>query len=446
MANVTGGTLAPRQTAAARSLGAPKGTVKAPAAKGVTKAPSVPVNVHVGAPPKSTKAPAQKPAAPKARTVPNYLEGSLSENQIKGLGHNYEQQTLAASKAAYKPMLTEVGQNELGASERYGQTAGAANSLLSSVGQSQEASAKTFENQAATNALQQAKAIETSGQQQASMTAGYVSPELKAELQAEGQREAGAGAAGNTFAQNTAQAGGNLIAGLRGAAALRSTEGQAKLTQGFQKQAQTIQNKELAEIPKITADRTNYEAKIASENEKAGATNQGLGIKTQLANNTVAGTKSKIQNEAAKTQIAQAKLGIERAKGQSEVEYQHADAQYKLMSASDKKAYDEAQAQYKTYTETHPKQASAAEANKYASAVSTVQALATAALGKARTKGAYEKAENEIRTKYAGKISEEVLKAGLNLAYYGHLVGNDAANAYAHGLSPALKPAWFKSK
>jgi hypothetical protein len=443
--------LAGRVTAAAQALGAPKTSIPT---KGIAKAGKTPA----GRPP--SKAPAKTPprstAAPAPRQVPNYTEGALNESQIKGLEKGYEQKLLAGERAAYQPALREINQNELGASERYGQASQTSNSLLASLAAQQEASAKTFENQAADSALQQAKTIETSGQNQTSMTGGYMSPELKAEMQAEGQREAGAGATGNTFAQNSAQASGNLLAALRGTAALRATEGQGRITDTFQKQTANVQGKELAAVPKVAAEAASYGSKIAAENEKAYATNQGLGLKTQLAANTVSATRSKETRERAaeregsrKLGISEAKLGIERARGQSTAEYQHADAQYKLMTAQDKKAYDEAQAQYKHYQEQHggtTKGPSVAEANKYAASLSTVQALAAAALGNTRTKAAYEKARNEIYTKNAGKISTEVLQAGLNLAYYGHLMGTDVQNAYSHGLSPSLRPAWFKGK
>jgi hypothetical protein len=449
----TGGTKAPggeRTTAAVRALGGPRYLNKA-SGKMETgqqiknfKPPKAPARMPAGKPPRAPSG-----AKPTSRQTPNYVEGPLNERQIQGLGKGYEQKSIAAQKAQYDPLLREVGQNELGASERYGQSSEASKNLLGSLAAQQEASAKTFENQAAENALQSAKSIETSGQQLGSQTPGYVAPELRAELNAEAQREVGAGAAGNTFAQNSAQASGNLLAAQRGAAALRATEGQGKITDFFQKQATGLQQKEAAGIPGIAAGRANYEAKIGAENEKAYATNQGLGIKNVLAQNTVAGTRSKIQNEAAKTRQAGEKLGLEGQKFNFSKWAKTHEIETKNLSAEDKARYDKAQVRIKEQAASG-KAPSPAEGRKYMAKISELEAAVRQRLGP-RAKGsagwtheAQEKVRKEI-SEAKGSSADQV-SAAMNLAVYGRLGAADQAAAISYGLTPNLRPQWFKSK
>jgi hypothetical protein len=358
----TGGTLAPpapgkatpqpggRKTAAAVALGAPK-------TSSVTRAKaSAPAKM-----PKTAKAPAKLPRAQGAkqpaqakapRTVPNYTEGVLSGEQIKNIAHNEAQEVLKAELAPLKGEGREISQNEQGASERYQQYSGAANELLSNVAGAQQTSAKTFENQAADNALQAGKAVETAGQTQASMTGGYVSPELKAQLNAEATREAGVGAANNTFAQSSAAAGSNLIQGMRSAAALRSVEGQDKLTGYFQKEASKVGEDENSRVAKVGADQADYEQKIGSENAKQyvdlralGIKQSELGNKTQLDQSKIGresvenqASKAKIQSEGVKNQVSLAKLGLEGEKEQATQKRYEAEDKENEASAKEKLA------------------------------------------------------------------------------------------------------------
>jgi hypothetical protein len=332
-----------RVTAAVKALGGP--APKAPSSKGVGKAtrlPKAPGQKAAAKMPRQPAAHAKAAPAARQRLVPNYSEGSLNEGQIKQIANNEAKQVMNAELSPLKGEAKEIQGNELGASERFQSDAGAANSLLSSVGQQQEASAKTAENQAADNALSQGKSIETSGQQQASMTAGYMSPELRAELNAEGTREAGVGAAGNTFAQNSAQAGSNLTAGIRGAAALRAVEGQQKVTGYFQKEGNKVQEDEGRTIAKKGADQASYEQDIAKENEKAYATNAALGLKGQETANKTAKTRAELpklgaetrQDEAA-TRKDETETGIKSAKERPEIAKLNADAKEAEAKAKD---------------------------------------------------------------------------------------------------------------
>jgi hypothetical protein len=348
-----------RKAAAVVALGGPKG---------VTRAPKADVNARM---PKAAKAPTKMPGqakagkAPKAtpakptRTVFNPVEGVLGSKEIRNISHTMAQEVLKAELEPLKSEAKEVANNETGASQRYSQYSTAANNLLAGVAGSQEASAKTFENQAADNALQAGKAIETSGQTQASMTGGYVSPELRAQLNAEAAREVGAGAAGNTFAQNTAQAGQNLVAGLRGAAALRAVEGQGKITGYFQKEANKIGEAENTRIAKVGADQAKDETELGQKNVTDYATLQGLGIKqSELLNKTGLDTskekeerskevteaskrqdeRSKENSEGVKNRVSLAKLGIEGEKEQATQKHYEAENKENEASAKEKLA------------------------------------------------------------------------------------------------------------
>jgi hypothetical protein len=319
-----------RQSAAAVALGAPKGVTKAAPAKLPKVAVKAPAKLPAGKAP--AKAPAKAPSYPKVPKapsypeVPNYGNGLHSEPEKLALQKSYEQRLAEAELTPLREEQASITANEQGASQRYGAQQTGVNELLTNLAKAQEGSAKTFENQAAENALQQGKAIETTGQQQATATGGYVAPELKAELNAEAQREAGAGAAGNTFAQNSAQAGGNLLAGIRASAALRATEGQSKIAGTFGKQSQKVTEAENRVIPKVALAGANYSQKNAEAEAKNAETVRGLGLKTIETQNKTAATKSKIQDERSKEQDERSKEEVARAKVGPEIQKDEADA------------------------------------------------------------------------------------------------------------------------
>jgi hypothetical protein len=314
----TGGTLAPptpgaRQTAAAVALGAPKvasvrsqrvTAAKMPrVSREAVRMPKAPTNQKAAGRSSSAKQTAPKaPAAPKQSSAPGQLlirPGQNSPQEIAQIARQEAQSVLKSELSPLKGEQREIGQGELGAAERYQSYSQTANNLLANLGQNQEASAKTFENQAADSALQAGKAVETAGQNQASMTGGYVSPELKAQLNAEANQAVGAGAAGNTFAQSSAQAGQNLMSGIRGAAALRAVEGQQKMTGYFQKQAAKVGEAENARVAKVGADEAKFNQSLSEENFRDYAAQQKLANEGIKLNVTAAADKSKAAHEEA---------------------------------------------------------------------------------------------------------------------------------------------------
>lgn len=418
----TGGTLAPpaprvapppgvRQSAAAVSLGAPRVVgVHQQKSTGTPKLPKAPRTAKM---PTSTKAPKGAARAPHAqpaqRTVFNPLEGSMSSGDIRTIARREAQEVLKSELEPLRGQAREVSSNELGASQRFSADTTAANNVLGGVAAQQEASAKTLENAAADNALKAGKAIETSGQQQAGQTAGYIAPELRAQLNAEAQRESAAGAADNTFAQNSAQAGQNLMAGIRGAAALRAVEGQDKMTGFFQKQGSRIQEAENARIGKVGSDQSRIENELGQKNVTDYATLQSLGLKNVAAKNQTAATKSKIGSEASKQRgerthesQAQQKLGLEaRRVGISEA---------KLNAEVAKDKASTAQAQAKTRVELHKLEAgglTTSEQNKLVeqigSAFQTIQTLRTKGVNEGKIGNTLSKGYETIEVTQGGK-------------------------------------------
>ncbi len=263
-----------RQSAAARNLGAPKGVTKAPAPK---TAKTI-VRTAPKAPPKATKAAVSRPAAPRKSGGGESLNlVELSPAQTAHRALKGAQATEKAESEPYQRLLSEIHGQEGTASKAEAGYGATAQNTLASIQAGQEASAKTFENQAAENALQQGKAIETSGQNQATLTGGYIAPELKAQLNAEGQQAKEAGAAGNSFAQNSAQAGGNLIAGLRAAAVQRNQEGLTRgIPNAFAKEAEKVNEKLGTVVGKVASNSVKNREALEKQQYNERATNEKL--------------------------------------------------------------------------------------------------------------------------------------------------------------------------
>ena len=260
-----------RQSAAARNLGAPKGVTKAPAPKAAAKTVSK-------APPRATKAAVSRPAAPRKSGGGESLNlVELSPAQTAHRALKGAQATEKAESEPYQRLLSEIHGQEGTASKAEAGYGATAQNTLASIQQGQEASAKTFENQAAENALQQGKSIETSGQNQATLTGGYIAPELRAQLNAEATGAKEAGATGNSFAQNSAQAGGNLIAGLRAAAVQRNQEGLTRgIPNAFAKEAEKVNEKLGTVVGKVASNSVKNREALEKQQYNERATNEKL--------------------------------------------------------------------------------------------------------------------------------------------------------------------------
>jgi hypothetical protein len=455
-----------RKTAAAVALGAPRSAAVTRAPKGGA-APKMPTT-QKGAPklPGTGKSGSRNtgktnpgtshPARP---LVLNY--GSNTPQEIHQIAKNAAQETLKAELAPLKSEGREVAQNEQGASQRYQQYSGAANQLLGGVAEQQAASAKTYENQAADNALQAGKAVETSGQTQASMTGGFVSPELRAQLNAEASRESAAGASGNTLAQNIGQAGQNLVSGIRSAAALRAVEGQGKITGYFQKEANKIGEAENSRIAKVGADQEAYESKDEGENVKARENLASLGLKTQETANKTAKVPGEIANKAAETQKFQVEIP------QREADTRKVQAEMGKIKAAGQKVEQEVR-EGKVSSEIGKNRAIEAEdkaraeslrnlgtsGRKYLKEIQTAYSVVDQEVKAAQKAnptanphklymGIIEALEKGAHSGVGGKPGKpmpiNLIHAGLSMVYNGgKLVGKPAQEAIQQGLNPEL--------
>ena len=111
------------------------------------------------------------------------------------------------------------------------------------------------------------------------------------------------------------------------------------------------------------------------------------------------------------------------------------------LSATDKARYDEAQTRIKEAAAAG-KAASPKEGRSYEAKLSTAEEIAAQTLGKEpRSKQAQAKAREELAKKGA---SADITAAAMNLAVYGRLSTADQAAAISYGLTPNLRPAWFR--
>ncbi len=411
----------PRQSAIAHHMGAPRAASK-PAGK-----------PKAAAPPKAAPKPVAKGLGSSQKAIGNLNYGDVV-NRATTLARGERNVALAPLKA----QATEIGANEQGVQQRYGQLQGAQNTQLEKIQQGQEASAKTFQNQMAENALTQGKAIETAGQTQASMTGGFVSPELRAQQALSSQQAAGQGGAGSAFAQSVAAGGANEIAQMRAAASLSALGGSQNITGVFQKQLAANQQAQQGVLGKVGPRTTELEEKIGQTNFADQA------AKAKLAHENIkigqAGAKirqtGELGRERNRVSGANAALGARTSRE---------NAQEAAATSRQNKQAD------LVYKETHPtgtskgrpKAPSPAEGRKYMGNVSKAEAIAHQ---QGITSGTKPKRLTEVR-KYLqglGYTGDEV-SAAMNLAYYGVLGPKDRETAEkGYGLTKKMRPNWFK--
>jgi hypothetical protein len=249
--------------------------------------------------------------------------------------------------AALQPLQTQGAQiqaNEQGAQAAYAKLQGSENEQLQKLGAQQEASAKTLQNQMAENALQQGKAIETTGQTQASMTGGYVSPELRSQLLSQSQLAGQTGGAGNQFAQNLAQAGATNLAEMRGSASLKALGGSQNLTNFFQKQQQGVQQNEQGVLAKVAPRALEIEGNLGKEQFTRKATAGALELKNLLGKGAI----NARENASKRTRATGAENAAARRKANEIGEEE----------GPSKRAQREADTNLKKYQLEHPKAAS----------------------------------------------------------------------------------------
>jgi hypothetical protein len=366
----------------------------------------------------------------------------------------------------------ELSATEAAVQNRFKALGEAQQGNLAGIGAQAEAGAKTAANQAADNALKAGQSVETTGQTQAGLTGGFLSPEAKAEIAAEGQRAAGTGAAGKSLAEQSGQNENNLMSNLRAAAAAKVTEGAAGIANSYGKQLAVNQAKQGEVAGKVA---TNF-GKLATElpqkafNEKA--TEAGLGIKT----NTLA---QKAQETAAKNQVTERGQNAANARNRESVGQRETASQRTAATAASKQNFAEftkkneigiknlsaeSKAKYERfkekYTATGGKPGAGAaltkaQAVKYLNSVhyanSVVQSELLAAT-KANPGVPKAKLLQAIREKIQGgkskllvgkTLPDNQLSGALNLAEYGTLGPQEKLEAKA---AEGVNPAWFKNR
>jgi hypothetical protein len=345
-------------------------------------------------------------------------------------------QTRLERNAALQPYQAQGAQiqaNEAGAQQAYAKLQGSENEQLAKLGTQQEASAKTLQNQMAENALQQGKAIETTGQTQASMTGGYVSPELRSQLLSQSQLAGQTGGAGNQFAQNLAQAGATNLAEMRGTASLKALGGSQNLTNFFQKQQQGVQQNEQGVLAKVAPRALEIEGNLGKEQYTRRATQAALE------------GKSLAQAQKGKETLARLRTT---ERGQNITREGH-----EMTAQTAREGH-----QQKLWEHTHPTgkatgrkgsgkpEKSPESATKFMHEVSGAEAAGRQVFAQSGKKSLYNrKRQEQVRHYLAGRgASGDVISATLNMLVYGKLGKKDRQTAKAYGVIPEkAPPGWF---
>lgn len=447
-----------RLIAAAQALGAPKGVAR-PQPKAKANLPR----------PQKTKANLPRPqshpvkAAPHAQAAKpstvafNPLAGTLNTQQLQTLARNTAQSQQKAELAPLQNQAREIQGNEAGVQQRFQQYGQAQDAQLGAIGQSAEASAKTAQNNAAELALKSGQAVEGTGQSQSALTGGYIAPELKAEINAEGARAASTGATGTSLAAQGAQNENNFMANLRATAAAKVTEGAKGISSLYGKQLGENENKQGEAAAKLAPNEAKLLTELGQKQFTDQITAQGLGIKTQTlaqkGQETAAKLKTTERGQNVTRQSAREKA-ILTARGLNIKEGQQGFNEWatreKLavskLSAADKARYDEAQVRIKSAAASG-KAANPKEGRSYESKLSTAESIAKSVLGNVNqgrgNAQLQQKAREELRAKGA---SSDVIAAALNLAVYHRLSTADQAAAISYGLTPNIRPEWFKKQ
>jgi hypothetical protein len=336
MASITGGTAAPsiRMNAAAQALGAPKAigqraqrtTPGRPRLPGVGAAQHG-ITQHQAAPDREPQQHAAK-AAPRTAARPltafNPAQGMYNERQLSKLGTNITRENAETQLSPLRQQAKEITGAEGTALGRYQGMAQTGQQVLQGLQTGEEASAKTAQNNAAEAALNASKQIETSGQNAASATAGYLDPQVQQALAASQSTAAGLGGSAAAFQQAMGVSGSNLISNLRAAAAQRVTEGAGKISQIYGQAQAKNANEQQRILGKQPTEAKSLASELGQKQFTDAATLRGLGVKegTLGVDKTKAATEKafkegELHNAAQKNQISLS-LGREKNAGTRE--------------------------------------------------------------------------------------------------------------------------------
>lgn len=441
-----------RIAAASQALGAPKGVQKAPKAnlpKGkfqVQKTPAKQMpraNPHPNRPGQNQHAHAGPPVSPESRSL---LE--LNPQQIAQRGTHMAQLQQRAELAPLQGQAKELSATEAAAQERFKAFGEAQNTNLQGISQQAESSAKTSENRAADLALKTGKSVESSGQAEAGQLGGYVSPELKAQMLAAGQRASETTGAGQSLAAQSGQNEVNYLANLRAAAAARVTEGSRQIAAPYAKALNENSASQRSAIAKLAPNAAKFQQELGKEAFNQKATQLGLGIK-----NSELGLKQGklgIEGQNARTNAFKAKTGAQTAAEKLRLEgrklgFNEWATREKVaiskLSATDQARYHEAQVRSKE------KPGNPKEGRKYMGELAKGLQLVKGVLGSHNQGRGNATSQAAARKALAEKgATSDQIAAILNLAVYHRLSTADQATAISYGLTPNLRPEWFKKK
>lgn len=443
-----GGVQAQRAAAAGKAVGAPKGMQKQGKANlprpQKTPTKQMPrANPHPNHPGQNQHAHAGPPVNPESRSL---LE--LNPQQIAQRGTHMAQLQQKAELSPLQNQSKELSGTEAAAQARFKALGEAQSTNLQGISQQAETSAKTSENRAADLALKTGKSIESSGQAEAGQLGGYVSPELKSQMLAAGQRASETTGAGQSLAQQSGQNEVNYMANLRASAAAKVTEGSRQIAAPYGKALAENAGKQRETIAKTAPNAAKYQQELGKEafNQKAtqlglGIKNSELGLKTGKLGVEKQNATTKLFDVKTKAQSTAAKLGLEGRKlGFNEWSTREKVAISKL-SATDQARYHEAQVRSKE------KPANPKEGRKYMGELAKGLQLVKGVIGSKNEGRGDASSQAAARKALAEKgASSDQIAAILNLAVYHRLSTADQATAISYGLTPNLRPEWFVKK
>jgi hypothetical protein len=452
----TGGTPGPGPVRVAAAIGVAGGPKAQPGSKGVGKPAKMP-GLHPG--PNSAKnsaaldvkadlaesrraqakAPARAPAAPRPYNPQTANAGEM-ERHFTGVVNKNTQ----AELGPFRQRQGEITNTEGTVSKAYGGYGEQFQNQMGNLQTQAQGNAKTFENHVAESTLQATKGIETTGQNAITANAGYLDPQLRAALSNQSSNIAATGQAQLGAAQAQGQGMQNYLTALRGAAGARVLEGQRGIATTYGKQRGEVGAKENQLIARKPGEISRLTEQGMKTQFNQRAAEQGLGIKLGTLGVAQQNAQTKAADAAAKARgAAEGHKLTERGQNITAENYKKTD-EYRKAGLAEKERVDASNAQYKRFQESHGgKGPSAKEANTYAANISKAEGIARQLLGtepRSKTKQASVRAE--LIKKGA---SADTVSAALNLVAYGRLGPIDQQVAKNYGLTPQMRPQWFRT-
>lgn len=373
--------------------------------------------------------------------------------------HNYAtrsvQQNTQSELDPYRQKAGEIYGTEQAVAGRYAGYGQQTDQQLAGLQSSAAEGAKTYNNSIADTVLKAQQSVDTTGQNAQAQNAGYMDPQLRAALTAEKGNVTETGLAQQGAAAAQGQGEQNFMANLRAAATQRVAEGQRGIasTYGKQQQANTQeQNRLLGRVPGAI---TKLETELGQKQFTNRATEAGLGLKqgdlrvkegdlgVKRADLGVKVQSIGAANARNRENVAAKETASVRSARLNEIGKQTAQ-----MSAEDKARYDAARIKIDQQTKSG-KAASPAEGRKYIDEIGKVLSNVQNALG-TRAKGSVgwtHSNQEAIRASLRkSNVNADLISAALNLAVYGRLGAADQAAALSRGLTPELRPQWFRKR